>query len=249
MGSNLNSPLSGRVDSGFGGSGKFKQKIIFGTAILTAIPLVLTTFAASVTVGTGSLEFGQGSQQATACDEKIFIALGEEWHGAPTPEDSSAGFFRVRTVTISNLDLQSCAGKKLRVRLIDGASSEITIGSAPEAKVLQVTIPSSVPVSNVTDSSALGLSYLTGIGGLISGPLLANVSVSVSGTSVYDGSILSAQNGDVTFYVDPAKTTVNIDGQSVRRTTVETIDNPGATPQIPPSTPSATPSPSSTPSP
>ena len=249
MGSSLNSPLSGRVDSGFGGSGKFKQKIIFGTAILTAIPLVLTTFAASVTVGTGSLEFGQGSQQATACDEKIFIALGEEWHGAPTPEDSSAGFFRVRTVTVSNLDLQSCAGKKLRVRLIDGASSEITIGSAPEAKVLQVTIPSSVPASNVTDSSALGLSYLTGIGGLFSGPLLANVSLSVSGTSVYDGSILSAQNGDVTFYVDPAKTTVNIDGQSVRRTTVETIDNPGATPQIPQSTPSATPTPSSTPSP
>lgn len=247
MGSNLNSPLSGRVDSGFGGSGKFKQKIIFGTAILTAIPLVLTTFAASVTVGTGSLEFGQGSQQATACDEKIFIALGEEWHGTPTPEDSSAGFFRVRTVTVSNLDLQSCAGKKLRVRLIDGASSEITIGSAPEAKVLQVTIPSSVPASNVTDSSALGLSYLTGIGGLISGPLLANVSLSVSGTSVYDGSILSAQNGDVTFYIDPAKTTVNIDGQSVRRTTVETIDNPGATPQIPQSTPSATPSPSTTP--
>ena len=247
MGSNLNSPLSGRVDSGFGGSGKFKQKIIFGTAILTAIPLVLTTFAASVTVGTGSLEFGQGSQQATACDEKIFIALGEEWHGAPTPEDSSAGFFRVRTVTVSNLDLQSCAGKKLRVRLIDGASSEISIGSAPEAKVLQVTIPSSVPASNVTDSSALGLSYLTGIGGLFSGPLLANVSLSVSGTSVYDGSILSAQNGDVTFYVDPAKTTVNIDGQSVRRTTVETIDNPGATPQIPQSTPSATPSPSTTP--
>jgi hypothetical protein len=247
LGSNLNSPLSGRVDSGFGGSGKFKQKIIFGTAILTAIPLVLTTFAASVTVGTGSLEFGQGSQQATACDEKIFIALGEEWHGAPTPEDSSAGFFRVRTVTVSNLDLQSCAGKKLRVRLIDGASSEISIGSAPEAKVLQVTIPSSVPASNVTDSSALGLSYLTGIGGLFSGPLLANVSLSVSGTSVYDGSILSAQNGDVTFYVDPAKTTVNIDGQSVRRTTVETIDNPGATPQIPQSTPSATPSPSTTP--
>ena len=248
MGSNLNSPLSGRVDSGFGGSGRFKQKIIFGTAILTAIPLVLSTFAASVTVGTGSLEFGQGSQQATACDQKIYVALGEEWHGAPTPQDSSAGFFRVRTVTVSNLDLQSCAGKKLRVRLIDGASSEITIGSAPEAKVLQVAIPSSVPGSNLTDSSALGLSYLTGLGGLISGPLLANVTISVSGTSVYDGSVLSAQNGDVTFYIDPAKTTVNIDGQLVRRTTVETIDNPGATSQVTPSTPSPTPTASSSPS-
>lgn len=243
MGNNLNSPLSGRVNSGFGGSGKFKNKIIFGTALLTSIPLILSTFAASVTVGTGSLEFGQGSQQATACDKQIYVALGEEWKAAPTPQDSSAGFFRVRTVTVSNLDLQSCAGKKLRVRLIDGNSSEITIGSAPEAKVLQVTIPSTVPVSNLTDATSLGLSYLTGTGGLISGTLLANASVSVSGTSIYDGSILSDQNGDVTFYIDPTATTVNIDGQSVRRTTVETIDNPGATaPTLPTPTPTPTPS-------
>ena len=241
MGSNLNSPLSGRVDSGFGGSGKFKHKIIFGTALLTSIPLILSTFAASVTVGTGSLEFGQGSQQATACDKQIYVALGEEWKAAPTPQDSSAGFFRVRTVTVSNLDLQSCAGKKLRVRLIDGTSSELTIGSAPEAKVLQVTIPSVVPVSNITDSAALGLTYLTGTGGLISGSMLANATVSVSGTSIYDGSILSDQNGDVTFYIDPTAATINIDGQSVRRTTVETIDNPGATVTVVP-----TPSPSAT---
>jgi len=78
LGSKLNSPLSGRVDSGFGGSGRFKHKIIFGTALLTSIPLILSTFAASVTVGTGSLEFGQGSQQATACDKQIYVALGEE---------------------------------------------------------------------------------------------------------------------------------------------------------------------------
>lgn len=243
MGSNLNSPLSGRVDSGFGGSGKFKHKIIFGTALLTSIPLILSTFAASVTVGTGSLEFGQGSQQATACDKQIYVALGEEWKAAPTPQDSSAGFFRVRTVTVSNLDLQSCAGKKLRVRLIDGTSSELTIGSAPEAKVLQVTIPSVVPVSNITDSAALGLTYLTGTGGLISGSMLANAIVSVSGTSIYDGSILSDQNGDVTFYIDPTAATINIDGQSVRRTTVETIDNPGAAaPALPTPTPTPTPS-------
>jgi hypothetical protein len=243
LGSNLNSPLSGRVDSGFGGSGKFKHKIIFGTALLTSIPLILSTFAASVTVGTGSLEFGQGSQQATACDKQIYVALGEEWKAAPTPQDSSAGFFRVRTVTVSNLDLQSCAGKKLRVRLIDGNSSEITIGSAPEAKVLQVTIPSTVPVSNITDPTALGLTYLSSIGGLISGSMLASATVSVSGTSIYDGSILSDQNGDVTFYVDPTAATVNIDGQSVRRTTVETIDNPGAVAAVVP-TPTPTPTPS-----
>ena len=236
----LESPLSGRVNSKFGGTGRFKNKIILGTTLIATVPLVLSTFAASVTVGTGSLEFGQGSQQATACDKQIYVALGEEWKSAPTPEDSSAGYFRVRTVTVSNLDLQSCAGKKLRIRLIDGASAEITLGSIPEAKVLQMAIPSAAPSSNLGDATGLGLTYLSGIGGVISGSMLANAAISVSGTSIYDGSVLTPQNSDVTFYLDPTATTVNIDGQQVRRTTVETIDNPAPAPVI---TPTPTPTP------
>lgn len=210
------------------------------------IPFIMSTFAASVTVGNGSLEFGQGSQQAIACDEKIYIALGEEWHGAPTQNDPSAGYFRVRAVTVSNLDLQNCAGKKLRVRLIDGSAQEIGIGPIPEAKVLQVSIPSVTPTSNISDSTALLLSYLTGTGNTISGTLLASAAVSVSGTSIYDGSVLSANNADVTFFIDPAKTTVNIDGQQVFRTTVETIDNPTAQ-AAPVATATPSPSPTATP--
>ena len=192
------------------------------------IPFLLSTFAASVTVGNGALEFGQGSQQAIACDSKIYIAMSEEWHANPSATDPSAGYFRVRAVTVSNLDLQSCAGKKLRIRLINGSSQEIGIGPIPEAKVLQVTIPAIVPVSNVGDSTALLLSYLTGTGTPISGTLLASAALSVSGTSIYDGTVLTANSADVTFFIDPAATTVNIDGQSVFRTTVETIDNPSA---------------------
>ena len=244
----LHSPLSGPVNSGFGGGKKYKSKIVFGVAIMGFIPFIMSTFAASVTVGNGSLEFGQGSQQAVACDDKIFIAMGGEWHGAPTQNDPSAGFFRVRAVTVSNLDLQNCAGKKLRIRLIDGSSQEITIGAIPEAKVLQVSLPANVPSSNISDSTALLLTYLTGTGNPISGTLLASAAVSVSGTSIYDGSVLSANNADVTFFIDPAKTAVNIDGQQVFRTTVETINNPGADPLASPSaSPSATPSPTATP--
>ena len=224
----LHSPLSGPVNSGFGGGKKYKSKIVFGVAVMAFIPFVMSTFAASVTVGNGALEFGQGSQQAIACDSKIYIAMGEEWHGAPTTTDPSAGFFRVRAVTVSNLDLQNCSGKKLRVRLIDGTSQEITIGQIPEAKVLQVSLPTSPPVANISDSTALLLSYLTGTGNPISGTLLATAAVSVSGTSIYDGSVLSINNADVTFFIDPTATVVNIDGQLVRRTTVETIDNPSA---------------------
>lgn len=222
----LYSPLSGPVNSGFGGGKKFKSKIVAGITLVALVPVLLSTFAASVTVGNGALEFGQGSQQAIACDPKIFIALGEEWKGAPATDDPSAGFFRVRTVTVSNLDLQKCLGKKLRVRLINNSSQEITLGPVAEAKVLQISLPNALPTQNLSDSTALLLTYLTGTGEPIAGGLLANAAVLVSGTSVYDGSILGPNNTDVTFFVDPTAATVNIDGQSVFRTTVETINNP-----------------------
>ncbi len=226
--SGLNSPLSGRVNSGFGGVGSHKSKIMFGVALIAVVPFMLSTFAASVTVGNGALEFGQGSEQAVACDQQIYVAMGEEWHAAPTAQDSSAGFFRVRSVTISNLDLQNCAGRKLRIRLIDGTSKEIALGSDPSATVLQLTLPNPVPTQNTSDVNALRLGYQTGIGGDISSTLLANATVNVSGTSVYDGSTLTPNSGDVTFYLDPSSASVNIDSSNVRRTTVETINNPGA---------------------
>lgn len=223
MVNDLNSPLSGRVKSNFGGVGRHKSKIIFGTALIALVPMLVSTFAASVTVGSGSLEFGQGSQQAVACDENVFVALGEEWHGAPTPEDSSAGYFRVRTVTVSNLNVESCANKRLRIRLVDGSSKELQIGSIPGATVFQIAIPAAAPASNITDSVVLGLTYLSGTGQLLSGAMAATAVLNVSGTSVYDGSSLTTQSADVTFYVDPSATQVNIDGQLVRRATVETV--------------------------
>ena len=125
----LQSPLSGRVNSGFGGGkSRHRNKIIIGAALAGVVPFIVSTFAASVTVGSGPLEFGQGSQQAVACDPTVFAAIGEEWHSAPTAQDGSAGFFRVRGVTVSNLDLTSCHGKKLRIRLMSTVGAELPIG-------------------------------------------------------------------------------------------------------------------------
>ena len=44
--SGLNSPLSGRVNSGFGGVGSHKSKIMFGVALIAVVPFMLSTFAA-----------------------------------------------------------------------------------------------------------------------------------------------------------------------------------------------------------
>jgi hypothetical protein len=219
----LESPLSGRVTSGFGGVGRHKSKIVFGVALVATIPFLMSTFAASVTVGSGSMIFGQGSEQALACDSQVYVAMAEEWHAAPTAQDSSAGFFRVKSVTVSNLDLQACQGTKLRIRLINGSSQEIPLGPLPQATVLEVSLPATAPIQNVSDPGQLGLRYLAGDGTAISSSVLASSTINVSGTSVYDGSTLSPANGDVTFYIDPSAATVNIDGQQVRRTTVETI--------------------------
>jgi hypothetical protein len=222
--SGLQSPLSGRVNSRFGGGGKHRSKILVGIGFAAVIPFLLSTFAASVTVGTGQLTFGQGSQQAIACDGQVYVAMNQEWHSAPTQTDTSDGFFRVRSVTVSGVDLAACQNTKLRIRLIDVNGHEIAVGPAG-ATVLQIATPNISTPSNISDPAALQLAYLTGSGDPISGVMSASASLNVSGISVYDGSELSPTNSDVTYYIDPSQQ-LNIDGASVGRVTVETVNNP-----------------------
>ena len=226
MANNLGSPLSGKMSSGFAGIGGIKSKFAVGIAIVTLVPFLMSTFAANVTVGSGALEFGQGSQQAIACDPIVYVSLGEEWKSQPVANDSSAGFFRVRALTVSNLDLNSCRSKKLRVRLISTQGAELPLGPTPEIKVLQISIPDVDAQVSSSDPTYLKLAYLTGNGGVVAAPLAASVSVQISGNSVYDGTPLAPSAADVTFYIDPTATLVNIDGQIVGRTTVETVNNP-----------------------
>jgi hypothetical protein len=97
--------------------------------------------------------------------------------------------------------------------------------NTPEAKVLQVIIPKLAPTSNITEPTELGLTYLTGYGQPITGTMAANVNLNVSGVSMYDGTPLSTTSADVTFYLDSTATLVNLNGQVVRRATVETVNN------------------------
>ena len=226
MAGNLGSPLSGKMNNGFAGIGSAKSKLMLGVALVALVPFMMSTFAANVTVGSGALEFGQGSQQAIACDPTVFVSIGEEWHSQPTPVDASAGFFRVKAVTISNLDLNNCRGKKLRMRLISTTGAELQIGANPDIRVLQIVVPDVDAQVSSSDASFLHLAALNGDGGVVSGTLASAASLNIAGTSIYDGSDLSTTSADVTYYLDPTATLVNIDGQVVGRTTVETVNNP-----------------------
>jgi diacylglycerol kinase family enzyme len=215
------------VKSRFGGSGRSRSKIAAAIAVVVSIPFFVSTFAASVTVGSGALTFGQGSQQAVACDSQVYVALAQEWKSAPTESDPTAGFFRVKSVTVSGLDLVACQRTKLRLRLINMQGQEIVLGTS-NSTVLQMSIPTSAAPESSSDPAALALGYLTGGGDVVSGVMYASINMSTGGTSIYDGSTLSANSSDVTFYLDPTQQNINIDGAIVGRTTVESVNNPAA---------------------
>jgi hypothetical protein len=214
------------MSSGFGGFGRIRSKFLLGISLVVAVPFLMSTFAANVTVGTGALEFGQGSQQAIACDPEVYVSLGEEWFSAPTATDGSAGYFRVKAVTVSDLDIESCRDKRLRVRLINTSGQELALGPVPEIRVLQIVVPNVDAQVSSGDPSYLQLAYLDGDGRFVSSTMQAAASLNISGTSIYDGSDLSTNSADVTFYLDPTRSLVNIDGQQIGRTTVETVNNP-----------------------
>jgi hypothetical protein len=138
------SPLSDRIGSRFGGRGARKRTRIFaGFITLIAATYFGSTFAASITLGTGRLEFGQGARQAIACDANgITTSISEDWSTTST-------FFKVSTITLSGLNSVAtdadtgigCGGKKLEVSLM-GSSGVLRIGTSTTDKV-SFTVPTS----------------------------------------------------------------------------------------------------------
>lgn len=136
-------PLAGRVGSHFGGSVDHRtKKIIAGILVATIGPLVATTLAASVTIGSGNLEFGQGSQAAVACDSAITSAITETWYQTST-------IFRVATISLTALDTAACAGKSLKITLLGSSGTALTVGSTAETSI-------TVALTNVTGAQSGG---------------------------------------------------------------------------------------------
>jgi len=130
---NVGSPLAGRVSSNFGGSVNHRtKKIIAGLLIATIGPLVATTLAASVTIGSGNLEFGQGSQAAVACDELITTGITETWLQAST-------FFRVATISLTGLNTTACTGKNIKISLLGSGGTALGVGSAATSITVALT--------------------------------------------------------------------------------------------------------------
>ena len=112
-----------------------KMKIALGAAVLLLIPILGTTFAASIAVNGGSsVQFGQGVASVDACDSAVTIGPAGDYN-------YGANAFHLETVTITNLDTIACAGKTITLRAYDSATA------------------ASMVISNGTDTNAIKVSF------------------------------------------------------------------------------------------
>jgi len=129
-------------------------KVIFGVALLIAIPAIGNTLASSITVGTANrVEFGQGLTQAVACDSAITVtpqaAFVNEAGGlgaSPPPQ------FNLGSITVAGI-AATCNGKYFTLKVYDDTSStplNITVPSPSPSGAVQI---SSVKVQFEKDST------------------------------------------------------------------------------------------------
>ena len=243
----LHSPLDGRVNSRLGRRGQLSfwdrstgkvKKIALGLIIFVTAPLLVTSLAASVTIGSGNIEFGQGSQQAVACDSTVFLAFTQSWYPA-------GSYFKVDRITIAGIDTAACASKKFTVRVISsGATGATAYTGLPSSTSACQSVGTEEPIATNSANSSILANSLTltltasSSNGVLTAPVAKNsagavvVATGVTGAlnigfpSLFNGvtttatNAASAQGADLNFEL--GGTAFYLNGACVARGTVET---------------------------
>ena len=126
-------------------------KIFLGIGALIAVPVIGTTLAASITVNTGSIQFGQGISQAVACDSSVTVTPVNLFSNATT-----AGSFNLDTITVSGI-ANACNGSKFTLTAYgDSSNTPLTIssgGAITTALIFTPTISGSCTVAKQASAS------------------------------------------------------------------------------------------------
>ena len=121
-------------------------KIGIGVSALVLIPTIGSTLAESITIGTGSVEFGQGLVTTAACDDEINLA--------PTSiiNTSVPQSFEILSITLSSIN-SDCNGKTFRLSAYDSIGDPVSLcGLVNYADIVYSTSGSSSSVcGGITD--------------------------------------------------------------------------------------------------
>ena len=91
---------------------KKKLKVIIGIGLLAGVMGMGSTLAASITLNGGTaVEFGQGVQLVTACDDAITVLPTSEFVNDTRTGQAN---FRLKTIALTGIG-EGCVGKKIRL--------------------------------------------------------------------------------------------------------------------------------------
>ena len=99
-------------------------KIGIGLSALVLIPTIGSTLAGSITIGSGSLEFGQGVVETAACDGGITVAPASELtttiasliYGSMP---AVAPYFSLASILVSDIDGATCQDVTFTIKAFD----------------------------------------------------------------------------------------------------------------------------------
>ena len=125
-------------------------KVLLGISALIAVPVIGTTLAATITISSGTVQFGQGIATAAACDSSIVVTPNASFVEADNQ-------FKLGSVTITDLDATACASKTLKFRFYPttgGADSALTVSSAGTTDAIIFTMPAASGTQAVKEVSS-----------------------------------------------------------------------------------------------
>lgn len=126
---------------------KNNLKSLAGLATVAAIAVLGSTLAANISLGSGSaIEFGQGVQVTSACDEAITLSPQVTFkNGANT------GVFMLSTVSFTGVDATTCAGKTLQLNAYNNSDATplqlATFGASTPVTTATIGINATTPTS------------------------------------------------------------------------------------------------------
>jgi hypothetical protein len=145
---------------------RFRNSKLFIGLSMIGFSVTGLTLAASFTINSGKVEFGQGIYKIQSCDQWVGINL--------VPSDATYdGLSRVANIQISGLDATRCRGSNFKIQLYP-------TGAAPAAMAL--FSESTTPVdrlllsisSDITKVRANAVSFIDGSGRLVTANLAAD---------------------------------------------------------------------------
>jgi hypothetical protein len=145
---------------------KFRSSKLFLGFSLIGLSVTGLTLAASFTINSGKVEFGQGIYKIQSCDQWIAINL------VPT-EASYSGQSRVANIQISGLDATRCRGSNFKIQLYPTGASPAAMALFSEATSSVDRLLLSVS-SDVTKVRANAVSFIDGSGRLVTANLAAD---------------------------------------------------------------------------